>query len=164
MNTGRAHVAKGHRGFSLLEVVLVLAIMSIVAVIAVPRYARALSRYRAETAARRLAADLEYARTLAHDSSGTQIITFDAVADTYTLTGRDDPDRPGRPYTVDLAGGSYRADLTSVDFAGTATVSFDAYRTPDKGGSVLVTAGDYAFVVQVDEQSGDVTLTGPLAH
>ena len=150
--------------FSLLEVVLVLAIMAIVATIAVPRYARALVRYRAETGARRLAADLEYARTLAHNSSSTQAVVFDAAADSYTLTGRTDPDRPGQPYTVALAGDPYRADLVSADFGGTASVTFDAYGTPDSGGTVRIEVGDYAFTVTVDGQSGDITLTGPLAN
>jgi len=151
-------------GFSLLEVALVLAILAIAAVMAVPRYARALTRYRVESAARRLAADLEYARTLAHDSSGTQTVTFNTAADTYTLTDLDDPDRPGLPYTVNLAGGPYRADLVSADFAGTVTITFDAYGTPDKGGSVRIAAGDYAFAIQVDSENGNITLTGPLAN
>ena len=149
--------------FSLLEVILVLAIIAIAAVIAVPRYARALVRYRAETAARRLAADLEYARTLAHHASGNQAVVFDTAADGYTLTGRTDPDRAGQPYTVALAGDPYRADLVAADFGGTASVTFDAYGTPDSGGTVRLEVGDYAFTVTVDGQSGDITLTGPSA-
>jgi len=45
------------RGFSMVELVLVVCIMAIVASMAVPRFANSLTRNRVEAAARRVAAD-----------------------------------------------------------------------------------------------------------
>ena len=44
-----------------MELVLVMVIVATLAAIAVPRYAQATSRYRADAAARRIAADLSLA-------------------------------------------------------------------------------------------------------
>src|SRR5690606_27031377 len=57
------------RGFSLLELVMVLTIIAILAAIATPRYANAMARYRADLAARRIAADLLLAQRLARTES-----------------------------------------------------------------------------------------------
>src|SRR5688500_9245400 len=56
-------------GFTLIEIVMVLFIMAIVAAMAAPRYSQAIARYRLESAAGRVAADLEYARALARSTS-----------------------------------------------------------------------------------------------
>ncbi|MHC4992904.1 MAG: pilus assembly FimT family protein, partial [Planctomycetota bacterium] len=50
------------RGTSLIEVVIVLAVIATLAAIAQPRYAGALSRYHADSAARRIIADFAAAR------------------------------------------------------------------------------------------------------
>jgi type II secretion system protein H len=147
--------------FSLLELVLVLVIMGVAAAIAVPRYAAALARYRAETCARRIAADLEQARDAACRTSGDQTIVFNPAAECYTFTGRDDPDRPGQPYTVPLAGDPYRADLVGAAFGAGAAVTFNGFGVPADGGTVTVQSGGYAWTVTVDGESGEVTTNGP---
>jgi type II secretion system protein H len=149
------------RAFSLLELVLVLVIMGIAAAIAVPRHAAALARYRAETCARRIAADLEQARDVARQTSGDQTILFNPAAECYTLTGRDDPDRPGQPYTVALAGDPYHADLVGATFGAGAAVTFNGFGLPQDGGTVTVESGGYAWTVMVDGESGEVTTSGP---
>jgi len=149
--------------FTLLEVVMVLVIVAIVAAIAVPRYAAALHRYRAEHAARRIAADLEYARALARQSSATQRVVFDADADTYTLPGRADLDHPKETYTVDLADAPYRADLAAASFGAAATAVFDGFGMPRVGGAVKVAAGGYVYLVTVDGETGEIGVAGPFA-
>ncbi|MFO8012809.1 MAG: GspH/FimT family protein [Phycisphaerae bacterium] len=138
-----------------------LVIIGIAAAIAVPRHASALARYRAKTCARRIAADLEQARDLARQTSSDQALVFDPAADCYTLTGRDDPDRPGQPYTVALAGSPYHADLVGATFGAGTTVTFNGFGVPQAGGAVTVQSGGYAWTVTVDGESGEVTTSGP---
>src|SRR5204863_23675 len=64
----RAGPASSRRAFSLIEITLVLMVMGVLAALAVPRYASALARYRADAAARRIVADLDLARTTARSS------------------------------------------------------------------------------------------------
>ena len=70
---GHRRNASASGGFSLLEVVLVVAIIAVLAAIAAPRYGRAAGRYRADVAARRIVADLEYARLSARTAGAVAI-------------------------------------------------------------------------------------------
>jgi len=149
------------QGFSLLEVVLVLVIIAIAAAIAVPRHAAAVARYRAENAARRVAADLVRARSLARQTSSDQTVVFDPAADAYTLVGFDDPDHPGRSYTVALSGRPYHATLTGATFGEGAGVTFDGFGAAQVGGTVTVAVGDYTWTVSVNGESGEITTNGP---
>src|SRR5437762_6551307 len=82
---GGAGRAVAVRAFSLIEMVLVLTIIAIASAIAVPRYVGSIARYRAETAARRVAADLALAASHAADSGKTQSVVF--VARSYQMPG-----------------------------------------------------------------------------
>lgn len=151
-------VPPGRPAFSLLEVVLVLAIIGVVAAIAAPRYANALCRYRAEMAARRIAADLEAARAWAKRTSASQAVTFNTGAEKYELVGREDPDHAGAPYEVVLGKAPYHADLSGALFGGGATVTFNGFGMPDNGGDVDVQVGDHARTVRVDPDTGKITI------
>src|SRR5438552_17658151 len=87
--------------FSLVELMLVMAIIAVVAAIAMPRYSASLARYRADMAARRIVAALALAQAKARATSSSQTITFTAGG-SYQILGMNDPDRPGQPYVVDL--------------------------------------------------------------
>ena len=129
--------------------------MSIVASITVPRYANFVAQQRAAGAARKISADLAYAKRQARFSSASQIVTFNVAADTYTLAGVDDPDHPGEPYQVDLADEPYGATIISATFDTDTEVIFDGYGVPDSGGSVVIQVGDYRKRITVD---GDTSI------
>jgi prepilin-type N-terminal cleavage/methylation domain-containing protein len=147
------------RGFTLAEVVCVLAIMTIIAAIALPRYARTLSRYRADSAAARIVADLALAQRLARFSSGSQKVTFDTVADTYAMPNLPDPDHPAEQYQVHLGNEPYNADVVAADLGGDAEIRFDGFGQPDSGGSIVLSAGNCYKQIDVDSVTGDTTVT-----
>src|SRR5690349_13989237 len=150
-----AHRARGRAGFSLVEAVLVVAIIAIGSAIAVPRYASSIARYRAETAARRVAADLALAASHAADSGKPQPVVF--VARGYQLQGMQhlDGKRYG-DYTVDLGAEPYNVTRVAAEFGGDAQVKFDIYGIPDSGGSVVVEVGEARRVVVLHPDSGRV--------
>lgn len=145
--------------FSLLELVLVLLIIATFAAIAAPRYANAVARYRADAAAYRVAADLEYARACAKSASSSQAVVFDPDSDLYELTGQEDPDRAGAPYRVRLREEPYHADLTGADFGASGkTVTFDGFGVPDRSGQVDLQVGDDTRTVLVEADTGRITI------
>ncbi len=141
-------------GFSLLELILVLAIIVTLSAIAAPRYANATSRYRAEVAGRRIAADLDQARGLAKATSASITVTFDVVNDQYTLAGVRSLKKAATDSIVVLSEEPYRVTLEVALFGGDGVVVFDGYGIPDSGGNVVVSCGGYQATVNLSAQTG----------
>ncbi len=143
-----------HAGFTLLDLVVAMAIIVIVAAIATPRYANALTRYRAEAAARRVAADFQLTRQTAKSTSSSRTVEFDAVDDSYVIPNVRELDTAGTTYHVQLQDPPYQAQIVSVDLGGDWEITFDGFGMPDSGGFVIVQAGDYQYTVVVDPETG----------
>ena len=146
--------AKRCGGFSLFELVIVMVIVAIMAAVAVPRYGKASQRYRTEMAARKVIADLNYARRRASISSTAQSIDFDASNAQYEISGVKDLRTGSNDYTVILSESPYNAKIVSVEFNGDGEVIFDGYGVPDSGGTIVVGVGDYTRTVVLNADSG----------
>ncbi len=143
-----------HAGFTLLDLMMAMAVIAIVAAIATPRYANALTRYRAEAAARRVAADLALARQTAKSTSSSRTVQFDAADDSYVISNVRELDTAGTMYRVQLQDPPYQAQIVSVDLGGDWEITFDGFGIPDSGGFVIVQAGDYQYTIVVDPETG----------
>jgi type II secretion system protein H len=149
--------ATTEEGFSLFEILLVLAIVAIFTALAAPRYGRASGRYRADLAARRVMADLRLAQSTAREASSARTVSFSTATDQYVLSDVPALDGPSANYTVVLSGPPYSADLTDVSFSG-AQVTFNGWGLPDKGGTVVLSAGAEQRTVVVDGVTGRISL------
>ena len=150
----RARATCAPRGFSLLELVMVLAVIAMVSAIAVPRYAGAAAQYRVEAAARRIASDLAAARSASRNGGSSQTVTFSVDDASYELPGVTDPDRPSLPYAVRLSEAPYEVRMPSADFGGLPSVTFDGFGMPDRAGSVVVEVGDRRRTVTLNAVTG----------
>lgn len=162
------------RGFSMLELTIVLAITATLSAIAIPRFARSIARSRADAAAARLAADLELARTRARATSRPREVRFAAGTSAYVLQGEPTPTTTGAAYLVDLGASPYFARLTRVTIAAATqtgaavspvaaaaparTIVFDAFGTPVRGAVVDIAVGDQRRRVTLDPASGRSTV------
>lgn len=141
------------RGFSLVELIVVMVILSLMASVAVPRFANSLARRRVEFAAARIVSDLRLAQREARLASQTRTVSFDVAAGTYTLLSVADLNHPTE-YVVKLADPPYEATLMSVDCGGDTEIKFDGYGVPDSGGTVVVTSRGHRITITVDATSG----------
>ena len=146
----------GAPGFSLVELVLVIVTIGLVAAIAVPRFAGASANYRASLSARRIAADLDVARSRAVAQGRPQSVVFTAGG--YRLADGASPLSPNVGEPVDLAGEPYRAAIVSANFSGTMTAVFNGYGAAPGGGEVVVRSGDSQKRVVLDAGTGRATV------
>ena len=140
--------------FSLLELLLAMAVIGIMLAIAVPRYAVSATRYHLDAAARRIVSDLSLAQSRARATSKSQPVLFSVAAGTYQITGMATLDRKPGDYAVALAGDPYRVTLVSADFGGQASITFDGYGSPTRGGTIVIQAGGDQRTITVDAATG----------
>jgi len=142
--------------FTLIELVLVLAIMAVIAAIAAPRYANSLARYRADLAARRIVADLELIQIRGRAQGTYESAEFHAGSDTYDMWSDPDLDDQTRQYRVCLGEAPYHADIIEAHFdSGTKNyMRYGNYGHPYWGGYVRLRVGDVERTVVVDADTG----------
>ncbi len=144
-------------GFGLLEIVLVLAIMTIVTAIVAPRYQRSLIRYRTDLAARRIVADLIQAQSSAKAASTSRTVAFSVAGSTYQISELSPLDGNSGNYSVALSEQPYDVGLVSADFGDDAQIIYNGWGIPDNGGTVVLTVGSESRAITVEAETGKVT-------
>ena len=139
------------RAFTIIEVLMVVFIIGVISTLAVPRYSNFVAQHRAESAARRIAADIALARRHARLTSTSQTIQFDVSTNAYVVSGMSSLDNPAGFYAVSLADEPYDASISSV--------TFDGYGVPDTGGSIVIGVGVYSRTIQIDAATGRTTIS-----
>ena len=151
---GRAATA----GFTVVELLITLSVMAVLAAIALPRFGGAIGRYRADLAARRLAADLTYARARAVSRSASQAVVFDTFRHQYWVAGMEDPDRRGKTYRVELARPPYEANIVKLELGNDPIIQFDGHGVPDSAGTIVIGIGGIRKEIRIQAGSGAVTV------
>ncbi|MCE7973212.1 MAG: prepilin-type N-terminal cleavage/methylation domain-containing protein [Leptolyngbya sp. PLA1] len=154
---GRALV---RAGFTLLELVIVLAIIAIAAAIAVPRWASSHQARRVEVAAVRVCADIVSARELACASSARVAVEFTDGSSSYRVR----PAAPGGAggFVTSLAQPPYEAWIASPKFGSGTSLEFNALGVPTSPGVVHVRTQTLLSIISVDS-SGTCTSAPPVS-
>lgn len=134
-------------------------IIGILSATAMPKLGDALMFYRAKSAALRIKADLRYARETARTGNANETVSFNLANSQYSLSSAKNLSRSGAAYSVDLDRDPYQSVLTLADFNGSTDVTFNAFGIPDNGGQVIVETFGYAFIVDLNAETGKATVT-----
>ena len=149
--------------FTVIEILIVVVILAIAAMTAIPMMSSAGS-VQVRSAASMIAADLEYAKSLAISRGQNFSVVFDTSADSYKIEDQDGttishPVKKGFDYVIDLHEGLGKVDVTAADFAGVSQVEFDYLGSPDKGGSVILQGGGMTLTISVEPVTGYIVVT-----
>lgn len=138
----REQVRTKPNAFTLIELVLVVAILGVVAAIAIPRFASATTRYRLDLAASRIEGDAVLAAEWARAAGRSHLMTIDPAGDGYTIHIGADGSGSKRA-DVSLGAEPYGCDIQSVSVSsGGAKIVFDGFGRPVAGASVVLRIGD----------------------
>lgn len=143
------------RGFTIVELMMTLAIIATLSAIAAPKMMGAESRWRVRGAAQRIAADMERARSIAFASSSTVTLTFSR--DRYALSCSDAEVDAAEAMSVQLFRKPYHVRIVKVDLS-KSLVRFDGAGTASAGGSVYVSDGFHVCEVRLDAGTSRPTL------
>jgi len=144
--------------FSLLELLLTLAIIATLSAIAVPRFGMSAVRYRADLAAHRVVCDLQLVRSTARAGSSSRNVEFRPNQDDYVISGIIPLDPHMIAYTVDLRDRPYEAALVSAEFGGDSAVTFNGWGLPDSGGTVVLSVGAEQRTIVLDAETGEASV------
>jgi hypothetical protein len=146
----------------LIEILIVIVILAIAAMTAIPMMGSAAS-VQIRSAGNMIAADLEYAKSLAISKGQNFSVVFDEGAESYRIADQDGntishPVKKGFDYVIDFQDeGLGRVEIADADFDGDF-VRFDYLGSPDKGGTVHLQAGDMSATVSVEPVTGYITV------
>jgi prepilin-type N-terminal cleavage/methylation domain-containing protein len=141
------------RAFSLIELLICLSLMGVIGAMTIPRYSGAIERYRADAAARRLAADFALVRSQARLSSRSLTLVFNQSGESYQIAGMESLLHRSNTYLVQFQAEPYFARIVIINFPA-QQVTFDQYGTPDRGGNIVVESGNARKTVVLDQTSG----------
>lgn len=145
------------RGFSMLELVIVVVVVGVVAALAVPRYAAARSQYRVQGAAQRVMADYLGLRRRAMAESGSARLLAEEGRSVYLLQCRS-RDAQFNDVTnsqrVDLGSEPYVASIMKVTQSTGSDLGFDAYGAVLGTGALTLRSVWTACTVSFDSAGG----------
>lgn len=156
-----AFVLRWGRGFSLVELVIVVAILAAVSGIVIPRFTTSAAHYRVTLAADKLAADIAWAQSRARGSSAGRKVQF-VSGSRYQVAGETMSAWNAGVYEVALKASPWDVTVLSPNFGGRGVIEFDGYGRPTAGGTVKLSAGGGATrTITVFAETGAVNVTTP---
>lgn len=141
------------RAFTLLELVVVLAITAAITSIGLIKYSASLSRYRAQGAAARLVADLETARTQARHQSSPRLVRFAVDRTRYAILTPAQSAANATGLVTDLSLDPFHATFAITGISNN-TLNFNGYGVADQSARITITSAGATAVVTIDADSG----------
>ena len=134
-------------GFTLIEMIIVIAIMGILFAIAIPQWGRYRQNADLKTAARNIAADIADIKAKATTERLTYTITFNTAGNDYQITREQSPgsgtfSNVGDAKGICDSGSGYAVNMTTASFAGSPAnrLRFDVRGTTNNGSIFLQNA------------------------
>ncbi len=159
------------KAFTLIELIVMMVIIAIAAVLAVPMMSSA-ADVQVRSAANMIAADLEYAKSMAISRQQNHSVVFDAANESYEVRNSggviEHPVKAGSNFVVDLQSDSRlsRVDIARADFDPDSQPSVTCVSlgspysgtNPLNSGQISLQAGSFTMTVNVEPMTGYITV------
>lgn len=151
-------------GFTLIEIIIVVVILSIAAMAAIPLMSSA-SDVQIRSAANLIAADLEYAKSMAISRGQNYSVVFDEGANSYQIEDQSSnviqhPVKKGFPYVMNFSNDSRlgKVNITSTNLS-SGKVTFDCLGSPvDNGGTITISASGITATITIEPVTGYISI------
>jgi prepilin-type N-terminal cleavage/methylation domain-containing protein len=151
---------KQERGFTAIELILVIVILGILAAIAYPRF-QGLPGIRVSAAAQEIAGVIRFAQSQAISTAYNYKVYFYASTNSYSVYQVNRSSGAETIISNPLKAGNYpvalNTDYPGVTIGADYTVEFDYLGAPDGGGSVTLSGGGNSMTISVLANTGRVT-------
>ncbi len=158
-------------GFTVVELLIVVVIIAIAALTAIPMMTSADS-FQIRSAANMVAADLEYAKTIAISRGQRFSVVFDKTTESYRIEDESGaviahPVKKGFDYIIDFQNDSRlnKVDIEDVNFDTTSEVKFDYLGSPYNGadnplnsGVISLRAAQITVTVNIEPVTGFISI------
>lgn len=149
------------RGVTMMDLVVSILITAILAAVAAPRLAHAVSSYRIQALTERMLSDLKMAQETARSTGQKETVTFDVASNQYSMSSITALDSSEAVYSLNVTKYPYSASLTSALFSGQSTITFNGYGFPDSGGVIELASGSETRTINVNGATGIASAGGP---
>jgi general secretion pathway protein H len=155
----------GSKGFTLLELVIVLVIISLLTAILTPNLTRTLSHMEAKGAAKRVAAILRYCRSDAVNKGRVNLVSFDTASNlvaVYSIEGEEAEPTAQKFYPLP---GSVKMEKIEVGktLYDSSFPTIEFYRNGGSNGGTASIQGEKseAYLIRVEMLTGGVKIETP---
>lgn len=148
----------GRRGFTLIELVLVLVIIGTIAGLALPAYSGAVARYRLQSAVHQLGVDIDRAAVHARATMTAVTVTFDPATHKVTFTNLPSSTNAAADHVLDLQAHPMGATIVSANFSGFEDYTISAYGLPSRGGTVVLGGAGTTRTLDINRSTGAASL------
>lgn len=155
-----SHDDDGSHGFSLLELIVVLVIISLLTALATPSLTKTLQRMELKTASKKISAILRYCRSESVNKNQVTLASFDTEAHLVSILSAEpgeEQSTPKRSYPIpqEVEIGQLEVGKTLME---TSHPSFEFYPNGGSNGGSAVIRREQggAFLIQVDFLTGSV--------